>query len=148
MLYSIRAELDRYPLAAKRGRQARSGSISPASDMAKKVGVLDMHQATSDTPQTFVKKCIAAMLVRRLLAEWVVDKSIIRRIETKGSECLPDNLPVLAVRVKVSSKLKLNPSGYDVMTLQSYPEPNRESNKHPHEAFLRECIAVRKREKQ
>lgn len=48
--------------------------------MAKKIGVLDVHQCVDARPQTYVKKTVARLLIRRLLAEWVVENATIRRL--------------------------------------------------------------------
>lgn len=47
--------------------------------MARKIGVLDALQATSDQPRIFIKKNSAILLVRKQLAEWVIDHAVIRK---------------------------------------------------------------------
>lgn len=51
--------------------------------MAKKIGVLDVHQQSGARPQTYVRKSVAQLLVRRLLAEWVIENVLIQRKDVK-----------------------------------------------------------------
>ena len=70
--------------------------------MARKIGVLDLHQSPNETPRTFLKKSVALMLVRRLLAEQITEH-VIRYCAVKqaakvfpvehGSPYIPDYLP-------------------------------------------------------
>jgi hypothetical protein len=51
--------------------------------MAQRTGVLGIHQSRTDQPQTFVKKTVAALLVRRLLAVEVT-RNLIKLVESDG----------------------------------------------------------------
>ena len=52
--------------------------------MSRKIAVLDLHQADSDKPVTYVKRSVADLLVRRLLAVWVIDKQVIRHVAVRS----------------------------------------------------------------
>lgn len=58
--------------------------------MARKIGVLDIHQNHSATPQTFIKRSLAEILVRRLFAEWVIKNVLLRRLEIKPAQAMPE----------------------------------------------------------
>jgi hypothetical protein len=57
--------------------------------MSKKIGVLDVHQAAQSQPQTFVRKSAAQLLVRRLLAVWVVENALIQRVAVRAATEIP-----------------------------------------------------------
>lgn len=106
--------------------------------MARKVGVLDSHQEATALPSSFVTRCVAKLLVRRLLADWIVENFLIQR------RCVRLTAEVPTAVVPIQCKpLPLNPPGYHVMSLQAYPEPNLATVVHPHAAFLRECLLAR-----
>lgn len=50
--------------------------------MARKIAVL---QGNSEIPKTYIKKSVAALLVRRLLAVWVIDNLTIRRTAVRDA---------------------------------------------------------------
>lgn len=54
----------------------------PPINMARKIGVLGTRQ--SGEPRTYVKRAVASVLIRRLLAEWVVDNVTIRMLEVRN----------------------------------------------------------------
>jgi len=71
--------------------------------MARKIGII---HGSSQTPKTYVKKSVAALLVRRLLAIWVIENVVIKMVPyssnslpIKASEMvikkpyIPDKLP-------------------------------------------------------
>jgi len=57
--------------------------------MARKIGILEINQEQSAAPQTYVKRSVAEILVRRLLAEWVVKNVLIRRLFIKSAQAQP-----------------------------------------------------------
>jgi hypothetical protein len=65
--------------------------------MSRKVGVLDLHQGSDSKPITYVKNSVAKLLVRRLLAEWIVKNVLIRHRDVKLS---PIKAPVKLKRHK------------------------------------------------
>lgn len=56
--------------------------------MAAKVGVLSPHQDISESPKTFIKKAVAALLVRRLVAEQL-RRGLIRMLVVVPAEEIP-----------------------------------------------------------
>lgn len=74
--------------------------------MAKKIAVYEPSQRVTDNPTTYVKKCVALLLIRRLVAEWVIPGVMIRRltvsapldirscrIQTPHNPYIPEKLP-------------------------------------------------------
>ena len=53
--------------------------------MAKRIGVLDHHQNLSDSPRRFIKKSVALLLVRRLIAEEIAH-NVIRMVAVKNAD--------------------------------------------------------------
>lgn len=47
--------------------------------MARKIGVLDIHQRDTDRPTTYIKRSAAELLCRRLVAVWVT-RHLIRNV--------------------------------------------------------------------
>jgi len=46
--------------------------------MARKIGILEVRQNSKDKPASYVKKSVACLLVRRSLAEWVIENFLCR----------------------------------------------------------------------
>ena len=56
--------------------------------MAQKIGLLDVHQAATDQPRTFLKKSVAMLMIRRQVAELVAHHTI--RILPRTAYLKPD----------------------------------------------------------
>jgi hypothetical protein len=125
---------------------ARPSGFGPTTHLLQmKIALLAKHQSTSERPAHYIAAKLIPLLIAHRFAVTVVHGELYQ---------LSTNEPLIETKrrfqrsepcVKPISVPKLNPSGYDIMTLQSYPEPNRDSSRHPHAAFVRECEEVRKR---
>jgi hypothetical protein len=122
------------------GKAASRGLLRLYSTrLARKIAVLGHRQAVDAEPLTFLKKQDARSLVKRSLAEWIVEGVTIRYLYAavksveaqRGSSVVVIRVPMLNAPTR--------PQSLDL----AYPEPSRSSYGHPHEAFLRECRAVR-----
>lgn len=93
-------------------------SLGRLVSLARKIGVLGINQ-TIGSPRTFVKKAVAELMVRRLVAEWA-GNHVIRLLAVKSAELrqsyrlpakayIPDELPFAELPGLVFEHEPVNP---------------------------------------
>lgn len=113
-----------------------------------RIGVLELRQLETEQPSHWINMRLAEQLVG-----WRPNgKAACRELAPRGRQrfikiLVAESFREIKDRFRSLPHVKLvpkiNPIGYDVMCLQSYPEPNRETTRHPHEAFLKLCQQAR-----
>src|SRR5579859_2074979 len=61
--------------------------------MAAKVGILEPGQLIGSQPKTYVSKCVAALMCRRLEAEQIEGYRLIRRLIIRAAQVIKNCLP-------------------------------------------------------
>ena len=71
--------------------------------MARKIGILEHYQESSAAPATYVKRSVAALLLRRLLAVRISDH-VIQRVKVKQADAMTVRMPI-EIRRYVPAKM-------------------------------------------
>jgi hypothetical protein len=113
-----------------------------------RTGLLAYHQNIDERPAHYVPRQLADLLLVTKISGYplavVIKPGKLYKLNTR--ESLAESKRRFKRSGPCIKPIALNPpDSYYVMTLQSYPEPNRDSSRHPHAAFVRECEEARKR---